>query len=91
LNAGSRRSQKQDEHNILLQHFANQLDSIKPKQKMWESELAMKEKMFDNDAKQKKMDRYYETMKKHLELEKLGAKKEDLDKLFPLSPLDAKE
>jgi len=54
LNAGSRRSQKQDEHNILLQHFANQLDSIKPKQKMWESELAMKEKMFDNDAKQKK-------------------------------------
>ena len=58
---------------------------------MWESELAMKEKMFDNDAKQKKMDRYYETMKKHLELEKLGAKKEDLDKLFPLSPLDAKE
>jgi hypothetical protein len=42
---------------------------------MWESELAMKEKMFVNDAKQKKMDRYYETMKKRLELEKLGAKK----------------
>jgi hypothetical protein len=91
LNAGSRCSQKQDEHNILLQHFANQSDSIKLKQKMWESELAMKEKMFVNDAKQKKMDRYYETMKKRLELEKLGAKKKDLDKLFPLSPLDAKE
>jgi hypothetical protein len=91
LNAGSRRSQKQDDDNILLQHFANQSDSIKLKQKMWESELAMKEKMFDNDAKQKKMDRYYETMKKRLELEKLAAKKEDLDKLFPLSPLDAKE
>jgi hypothetical protein len=75
----------------LLQHFANQSDSIKLKQKMWESELAMKEKMFVNDAKQKKMDRYYETMKKRLELEKLGAKKKDLDKLFPLSPLDAKE
>jgi hypothetical protein len=91
LNAGSRRSQKQDDDNILLQHFANQSDSIKLKQKMWESELAMKEKMFVNDAKQKKMDRYYETMKKRLELEKLAAKKEDLDKLFPLSPLDAKE
>jgi hypothetical protein len=36
---------------------------------MWESELAMKEKMFLNDDKKKKMDRYYETMKKHLELE----------------------
>jgi len=62
-------NQKQDEHNILLQHFANQSDSIKLKQKIWESELAMKEKMFLNDDKKKKMDRHYETMKKHLALE----------------------
>jgi hypothetical protein len=73
---GSKATAKQAEREILLSHLANQNKALKLKQQILEQE-----------KEQKDRDRIYDTLKKRMELEKMGVSKERLDKYFRLTPL----
>ena len=64
------------ERDILMSHLSNQSKALKLKQQLWEQEKEQKER-----------ERVYDTIKKRLELEKLGVSQERLDKYFRLTPL----
>jgi hypothetical protein len=67
---------KQMERDILMSHLSNQSKALKLKQQLWEQEKQQKER-----------ERVYDTIKKRLNLEKLGVSQERLDKYFRLTPL----
>jgi hypothetical protein len=67
---------KQIERDILMSHLSNQSKALK-----------LKQQILENEKEQKERDRIYDTMKKRMELEKLGVSKERLDKYFRLTPL----
>jgi hypothetical protein len=67
---------KQMERDILMSHLSNQSKALKLKQQLWEQEKEQKER-----------DHVYDTIKKRLELEKLGVSQERLDKYFRLTPV----
>jgi hypothetical protein len=69
-------SAKQMERDILLSHLSNQSKALKLKQQLWEQEKEQKER-----------ERVYDTIKKRMELEKLGVSQERLDKYFRLTPI----
>jgi hypothetical protein len=76
----SKATAKQAERDILFTHLANQSKALKLKQQLWEQEKEQKER-----------ERVYDTIKKRMELEKLGVSQERLDKYFRLTPLNKKD
>ncbi len=78
--ATSKATAKQAERDILFTHLANQSNALKLKQQLWEQEKEQKER-----------ERVYDTIKKRMELEKLGVSQERLDKYFRLTPLSKRD
>jgi hypothetical protein len=75
--ATAKATAKQAERDILFAHLSNQSKALKLKQELWEQEKEQKER-----------ERVYDTIKKRMELEKLGVSQERLDKYFRLTPLN---
>jgi hypothetical protein len=71
----SKANPKQAERDIMFRYLANQATALDIKQQMWKVEVEQKER-----------DRLYDTIKKRMELEKLGVSPTKLDKYFRLTP-----
>ncbi len=50
--------------------------------------MKLKQELWEQEKEQKERERVYDTIKKRMELEKLGVSKERLDKYFRLTPLN---
>jgi hypothetical protein len=66
---------KQMERDIMFRYLKNQTTALDLKQQMWKVEIDQRER-----------DRVYDTIKKRMELEKLGVSPTKLDKYFRLTP-----
>jgi hypothetical protein len=66
---------KQTERDIMFRYLKNRTTALNIKQQMWKVEVD-----------QRKRERVYDTIKKRMELEKLGVSPTKLDKYFRLTP-----
>ena len=83
----SNRNAKQEEREIFNKYLLNQSAAIKLKSRKFKREMKAEKKA----AGQKKCEIIFDVMKKRLELEKMGASKEYLNKYFPITPLAKKD
>jgi hypothetical protein len=83
----SNRNAKQEEREIFQKYLSNQSAAIKLKSRKLKREMKAEKKA----ASEKQREIIFDVMKKRLELEKMGASKEYLDKYFRITPLAKKD